>query len=1083
MLHSLLLLHRRFLPHGFALCVLLLAAPTLAHAQGFAVSGTVTDAESGLTLPGVNVVVKGTATGTATDGDGRYALSAPSGRDTLLFTFVGYVLQEVPIAGRSRIDVVMAPDVRLLEDVVVVGYGTQQRALVTGSIGSITAEKLEEIPITSFEGGLQGQIPGVTVQQPTGEPGATPTVRVRGVGSITAGNEPLYVIDGFPMTRDVAIQGGNNQQSAAFQPPPANPLAALNPADIASIEVLKDAASAAIYGSRGSNGVVLITTKKGRADRRPVIRYDSYIGVQRVANEPDLMDARELIAYTQDSRNNNYLQKYDPLNPASANYNPQYDPETNVGRPDDANVLMPESFVDWDGTDTDWLDLVLRSAPMVSSNLSVAGGAGNTTYYLSGGYLNQEGIIERSGFSRYTGRLNVASAPYKWLNVGANLTTAYTSQDRLPANAPYFGSPPGIIYSALVHSPTVKPYNADGTINQRDNQGYLGGGTTSASNPLAIIEAIDETLDSHRSIGTVYGEVELPYNLRFRTTFGADLVDYTRSYYQASTLLFRTNVVGDPRAQATSSRSFNWVLENTLSYDKTFAGEHALSAIVGYTAQKEKLDYRTVLAQNFPDDEVRTVSGGQVTGGTSTREAWSLTSALARLSYSLKERYLFSASIRSDRSSRFGQNNQTGYFPSVSVGWRVAEEPFWSLDAVNEFKLRASFGVTGNFLIPNYGSIALLDQGNYIVDNGVVSGVVPVTLGNEDLTWETTRQFDVGADVALLNDRVYFTAEYYNATTSDLLLNVNVPSALGFTSALTNIGEVRNTGFEFSITSRTIDTRRFSWTTDFNIAANKNEVLALGDNDAPILASGGAGIRHITRVGDAIGSYYGWVVEGIYQTEAEIAAAPRDALAPDAQPGDFRYKDLNGDGVINAADRTVTGNYFPEYTFGLTNTFRYRGLDLSAFVQGVQGNEILNLTSRHLKNGEANFNSYGILRDRWISPDQPGDGNTPRADRQSDLHGNNNRESSYQVEDGSYIRLRTVTLGYTLDGTRLGGTLRGRFQSARVYVTGTNLFTITDYLGFNPEVNNQSQSSLTPGEDYGAYPLATTWTVGLNLTF
>ncbi len=1068
---------------ALALC-LTAALPLVSYAQStHTVTGTVTDIGTGETLPGVNVVVKGTAIGTATDTNGRYQLSAPSGRDTLLFSYVGYLFREVPIEGRTTVNVTLAPNVELLDEVVVVGYGTQQRTLVTGSISSISATKLEEIPITSFEGGLAGQLPGVTVQEPSGEPGATPTVRVRGVGSVTAGNEPLYVIDGFPATRNVSIQGDLAGQRGAFQPPPANPLATINPADIESIEVLKDASSAAIYGSRGSNGVVLITTKKGRANQRPTIRYDSYVGIQQAANRPDLMNAQELISYTQDARNNNYLQRYNPLDPASPNFNPQYNPATNAGRPNDGNVLIPESFVTWDGTDTDWLDVILRTAPMVSSNLSIGGGGGNTTFYLSGGYLNQEGIIRRSGFSRYTGRVNLASALYPWLRVGTNLSTALTQQNRLPASSPYFATPPGIVYSALVHSPTVNPYNEDGTPNQRNNQGYLGGGTTSASNPIAIIDAIDETLDNHRTIGSAFGEVDLWNGFRYKLLFGADLSDYTRSYYQASTLLFRTATVGEPRAQASSSRSFNWVVENTLSYDATFAREHTLSAIVGYTAQKEQFDYREVIAQNFPDDEVRTVSGGQVTGGTSVREAWSLASFLSRANYSFRDRYLLTATVRSDRSSRFGRQNQTGVFPSVSVGWRVAEEPFFRIDAINELKLRASYGVTGNFLIPNYGSIALLDQGNYIIDGNVVSGVVPVTLGNADLTWETTRQANFGVDMALWRDRMYFTAEYYHSLTSDLLLNVNVPAALGFTSALTNIGEVRNTGFEFSLTSRNLVSKRFEWTTDFNIASNQNEVLALGPDDAPILAVGGAGLRHITRVGDPIGSYYGWVVEGIYQSEAEIAASPRDTQAPAPKPGDFKFKDINGDGIINAADRTVTGNYFPDYTFGITNTVRYRGFDVNVFVQGVQGNEVLNLTARHLNNGEANFNSYAVYNNRWISPDEPGDGKTPRADRQSALHGNNHRESSYQVEDGSYIRLRNVTLGYTLNGTRLGGALGGRFQMARMYVTGSNLFTSTDYLGFNPEVNNQSQSSLTPGEDYGAYPLASTWTVGLNLTF
>ena len=567
--------------------------------------------------------------------------------------------------------------------------------------------------------------------------------------------------------------------------------------------------------------------------------------------------------------------------------------------------------------------------------------------------------------------------------------------------------------------------------------------------------------------------------------FGADLIDYSRSFYRGNSLLYRNQTSGDPYGQASSSNSLNWLLENTLSYDTAFDGGHELSAVVGYTAQKETVEMREVLAQNFSDDEVTTVNGGQVTGGFSLREAWSLASALGRVNYSYLERYLLTLTLRTDRSSRFGADNQTGVFPSASVGWRVSEEPFMDdLGWINNLKLRASYGSTGNFLIPNYGAISLLNQNNYVFGGNLVNGVAPSTIGNEGLSWERTNMLDIGLDAAFLEDRIYFTVDYYNAITKDLLLFVNVPSALGFSTALTNIGEVLNRGVEFSLTSRNL-VGRFSWSTDYTIYGyrgsvhNYNEVLQLGPSGDPILSSGGAGLRHITRVGDPIGSYYGYVVEGVYQSEDEIANAPVDELAPDPAPGDFRFKDVNGDGVIDPDDRTVTGNYMPDYTFGITNRFGYRGLGLSVFVQGVQGSEVLNLTSRHMKNGEANFNSYAIFNERWRSPSEPGSGMVPRADRQSGIHGNNNRPSSFQVEDGSYIRLRNVRLSYDLPRTVLGS----RVQMAQLYFSANNLYTWTDYLGFNPEVNNQSLSNTTPGEDYGAYPLARTYTLGINLSF
>ena len=1046
------------------------------------ITGTVTNSETGEVLPGVNVLAENTTVGTATDADGNYSIDVPEEAETLVFSFIGFVTKRVPIDGRTTIDVNLNPDVAAMEEVVVVGYGTQQRGDVTGAVSSIEVEELQDIPVASFEEAMQGKLPGVQIQESSGAPGASPKVQIRGTGSITAGNDPLYVIDGLPISRNEDLQGALFRRRASFQPPSANPLATINPLDIQSIEVLKDASSAAIYGSRGSNGVVLVTTKKGRRQGGPAVQFNSYIGQQRAAHLPDLMNASEIIEYTQDARNNNYLQKYDPLNPDSPSYNPDYDPETNAGRPeDDAFVLIPEKYVNYDGeTDTDWLDLVLSPAPVASSNLAVSGGGEDIGYYISGGYFNQQGTIEGSGYQRYTLRANVEADPYERVQVGANVNASLSRQDRLPAGSPYFARPPGIIYSAMVHSPVIEPYNEDGTPNQLDGQSYLGGGTTSASNPLAIMNAINEDLDNHRTFGNVYAEYEFLDGLTARTSFGADLIDYTRSFYRGNSLLYRTAREGEAYAQSSSSRSLNWTSETTLNYSGSFGDEHEMTATAGFTAQREQVDINSIIAQNFPDDDVQTINAGQVTDGTSRTEEWSLLSYLARANYAYLGRYLLTATIRADQSSRFGEGNRTGVFPSVSMGWAVHEEPFMDdVDAITFLKPRLSYGVTGNFLIPNYASFSLLRKENYNFGGEVKTATVPATLGDKQLTWETTRQVNAGLDIGLFSDRLFLSSDFYYSRTSDLLLNVTLPSAVGYESVLTNIGEISNQGLELALSTRNIEGEDFTWTTELNFATNRNEVLELGRSGDPILSVGGAGIRHITRVGSEIGSYYGYVVEGIYQSEEEIEKAPEDELAPDPQPGDFRFKDVNGDGVITADDRTVTGSYHPDFTYGMTNTLNFRGFDLRVFLQGVQGREILNLTARHLKNGEANFNAYGVLDERWRSPENPGNGEVPRADRQTGIHGNNNRPSSYQVEDGSYLRLRNVTLGYELPSSLLDGVL----QRARVYVAGKNLLTLTGYRGFNPEVNNQQGSSLTPGEDYGAYPLSRTYTFGVNLAF
>jgi TonB-linked SusC/RagA family outer membrane protein len=468
-----------------------------------------------------------------------------------------------------------------------------------------------------------------------------------------------------------------------------------------------------------------------------------------------------------------------------------------------------------------------------------------------------------------------------------------------------------------------------------------------------------------------------------------------------------------------------------------------------------------------------------VFAGTSVKEEWSLLSALFRLNYTYKDKYLFTGTIRSDKSSRFGANNRTGYFPSFSLGWRASEEDFLSsIESISELKIRASWGQTGNFEIPNFGAIGLLSPDNYNFNGNEVNGLIQSTIPNPELTWEKSTQTDIGIELGMFKNRLFLLADYYSTSTEDLLLNVSISSVSGFNTALQNLGEVRNRGFELALRSRNF-VGDFTWDTDINFSTNDNEVISLNEKNEPIFSAGGAGVRHVTRVGDAIGSYYGYVVEGIYQSDAEIASAPFDTQAPDPSPGDFRFKDVNGDGQITPADRTVTGSYFPDITWGVTNRFGYKGIDLSILVQGVEGNEILNLTSRHLKNGEANFNSYAVFNNRWRSATDPGNGAIPRADRQTGNHGNNNRPSSFQVEDGSYIRLRNVTLGYTLPSKNILGT---SIDKLRFYVTGTNLFTDTDYLGYNPEVSNIT-GSLTPGEDYGAFPLNKTISLGLNLNF
>ncbi len=1046
------------------------------------VTGVVTDGSNGEVLPGVTIKVKGSTITSSTDENGKFSIKFPD-KSILVFSYISFISKEIAVEGSRTLNVILMPDQQKLNEIVVVGigYGTQQKRNLTGSIASISANSIKDIPVMSFENAIQGQIAGVQVQEPSGEPGAATTIRVRGIGSISAGNEPLYVVDGFPVSKNVesATQGDVSKRTVAFKPAPSNPLGTISPGDIQSVEVLKDAAAAAIYGSRGSNGVIIITTKKGRRDGTSSINFDSYYGIQTLANKVDLMNSVELADYVLDAKNNAYLQDF----PNASRNDPN---SVRYTRSTNTSYYLPADFINPTGVDTDWQDVLFKEASIQSYNLSLSGGNEKLGYYLSGNYYNQGGIIDKTGFKRYSFRVNIESNPVKNLKVGANLNPSFTDQAKGSTSAPYFADPPGAVYTALVTSPTVRPYLPNGTINQTNNQSHLntengtGANMTASSNPLAVVQYIHDDLAQFRSFANAYAEYSILDGLKYKMMIGTDVNQYNRKYYREKAFLDRAATVGVPYGQSNSSLETNWLFENTLSYNKVF-GKHSLSAVAGYTAQKDRIRNNQVQAENYPDDLVQTVSGGQVTGGNATEEEWSLVSYLARANYSFMDRYLLTLTMRSDRASRFGEGNKVGYFPSVSAGWRISDEQFMkSLTFVNDLKLRASWGKTGNFLIPNYASIGLLNPYNYVFGNVVTNGIAPTTPSNPNLTWEKNTQTDIGLDMSLFKNRVSASFDVYRKLTSDLLLNVQVPAAIGYgnSNPLQNIGEVENKGFEVSLNTQNI-VGNFTWSSDFNYSANRNTVLKLGASGDPILSSGGAGIRHITRIGDPIGSYFGYVVDGIYQNQQEIDKAPKDKIAPKQSPGDFRFKDVNGDGVIDAGDRTVIGNYQPKYTFGITNRFTFKNMELSFLIQGVEGAKVLNLTRRHLGNGEANTNSYAFENNRWRSPEQPGDGKTPRADRLGDLHGFNNRPSSYQVEDASYLRLRNVTFAYTIP-EKIAGKY---FSSIRIYTSGTNLFTKTDYVGYNPEVNNQSTVSGVQGEDYGAYPLSRNFTFGINASF
>ncbi|MDQ0106265.1 TonB-linked SusC/RagA family outer membrane protein [Chitinophaga terrae (ex Kim and Jung 2007)] len=1059
----------------------------LAQEKRSTVTGSVTN-ERNEPVPGVSVVAKSNVTGATigaqTAANGIYVLNGlqPGVTYRLLFSAVGFEpVESVPLAlaeGAARtLNITLKEATSVLNQVVVVGYGTQRRKEITGAVVSVKAADLKDQPVTGLQQAIAGKVAGVQVLQNSGAPGGSISVRIRGLNSISAGTDPLYVVDGVPLSNDLKGLTGatdmvNITGQASFQKSP-EPLSTLNPDDIASIDILKDASASAIYGSRASNGVVMISTKQGKTAGPPSFSYSMYAGFQQVSKKIKLMDAYQWSKYTYDAKNNAYL---------DAKPNASID-DDNATRANSSYQLPPEILPYLKGeqglVNTDWQDALFRNAPVQNHTLSASGGNEKFQYYISGNYLDQRGLIINSGYKRYGARINLTANLTDRLKVGVNLNPTVAHYDLVNSEGPWTFD--GVLSNALKASPVYPVYNADGSLaTNRQNiwaYGYSGG-----ENPVALATQIDDKLDHLRNLGSAYAEYTIIKGLKFKTFFGTDINQFNRNFFRPSVLgtykPIQQGAPTVPKGAAQSALSINWLWENTLNYNFT-ANKHRFDVLAGYTSQKNVTRANETYGTGFPNDAVHTLNAATVTSGTSTESQWSLISYLARVNYNFDDRYFIAASIRSDGSSRFGPNNKWGYFPAASAGWLISNEHFFKVPVISELKARVSYGASGNFQIANYASYDLLSSNGYVLGPGtgnVVNGAGLSQPANPDLTWEKTLQLNAGIDLGLFENRIYLNADYYRATTSDLLLNVPVPYSSGFATALKNIGKVRNSGVEFGLNTRNF-TGPFVWNTSFNISANKNEVLQLGANNAPIISDGGNGTisqLYITKVGAPIGSYYGYLNGGVFKNQAEIDAYPHYASA---KPGDRRFIDYNNDKKIDANDRTTIGSYFPKYIWGMTNDFKYKGFDLSIALQASHGNQIMNLQRRFIYNSEGNANQMIEELGYWKSPSDPGDGNSMRANRVTT--GNSTQPSSFFVEDGSYVRLRNVTLGYTFDKQLF----HNKIQGLRVYVSGQNVATWTHYTGYNPEVNARPDSPLSQGEDYGTYPLPRTFIAGINLSF
>ena len=982
-----------------------------------AVSGKVVTA-TGEPLPGVTVVVKNTNIGTTTGPDGSFQLAVPQTPAVLVFSFIGYTAKEVPVKDQKPIEVILLDDAKALEEVVVVGYGAQKRSDVTGAVSSISQTALKQ-PLSSVDQALKGAAPGVQVTQTSGQPGGGVSVRIRGGSSIQGGNEPLYVIDGYPIYNSTATAGTLSGNAV-------NPLASINPADIESIDILKDASATAIYGSRGANGVVIVTTKKGKAGKNNV-SYEASFGTQTLQKKIALLDASEFAALR---------------NEALYDANPTKGP----------NQYLSATQIEQLGAGTDWQEAAFRSAPTQNHQLTVSGGDAKTRYLVAGNYFNQDGIIKNTNFSRLGIRANVDVNPFEKLKVSASLTASKADAQVAPA---------GIINSLLLMPPTATIYESDGSYTLRNPFENV------FANPIATLNEQLNEATTNRLLGTVFAEYTFLNNLRLKVLFGTDINNITEKSYIPSTIYEGSLTKGT--AGRGSLNSYSWLNENTLTYNKTL-GNHNLDLLGGFTQQEFNRENFRAEAQNFVVDDLTynaIGNGSTLVKPNSDATQWVLHSVLGRVNYNFKNKYYFTSSFRADGVSRFGEGNKWGYFPSAAVSWKLSNEEFFrSIEQyVSDLKIRASFGTTGNLEIGEYQSLATLGSYTYIMGDKIITGFAPNRIANDKLSWETTHQYDAGIDFGLLDNRFQISVDAYYKKTKDLLLNVEIPWTSGYASSLQNFGSVQNKGYELGINTRNL-TGTFTWNTDLNLSINRNKVLTIG-NGASSYISG----NYIIQVGQPLGSYYGTVTAGILQTGEEATAGKFTGSAV-PEPGDRLYKDVNNDGTFTtAADRDIIGNAQPDFIYGITNNFSWQGFDLSVFLQGSYGNQILNANRQNLELFTGQQNAAASALDRW-TPTNPST-NIPRAKLDPAPV-----FSDRFIEDGSFVRLKNITLGYTLPTSLIS---RAHLANATVYVSGQNIFTWTKYTGFDPEVT--SGSNLSPGTDAGIYPISRSLNAGFRLTF
>ncbi|HEV7351082.1 TonB-dependent receptor [Telluribacter sp.] len=1010
-----------------------LNAPGISAAVERNVTGTVRD-EAGASLPGVSVVLKGTQRGTTTDADGKFSLAVPDNGATLIFSFVGYAPQEVPVGNQSVLDIRMQSDERALEELVVVGYGTQKKSDLTGSVSSLRDKDFNPGANASVDQMMLGRSAGVQINQTSSEPGGGVSIRIRGANSLNAGSEPLYVIDGLPIDNGSLLSASSGGAGTGTNNNPRNPLNSINPNDIASIEILKDASATAIYGSRGANGVILITTKKGNKGKIGV-NYDFNTGIQTVPNKLDVLNTSQYIQFMND-----------------------------LAKDEGKAPVFTAADIAQIGAGTDWQDQVYQKAPLNSHNISVSGGDDKTTFFSSLNYFNQEGVVKRSGIKKYIARVNLERKLGERAVIGVNINTSLV-KDANSIDGVNNNENAGPINSALLYDPTEPIFAGDGRFSQSKN--------LTINNPVSLIEGLSSTNATNRTMGSIFVKYTILPGLDAKLNFGSDRQTSRRDLFNSTKTLNGLSAKGIANI-ATLERS-NVLMEYTMNYNRQLNEKSTLNLLGGVTYQYFNNRSFSGIIRGFPSDALSTNNLGL--GDTnldnlfSGQEDNSILSYLSRVNYTLNDKYLFTASLRADGSSRFGANNKFGYFPSVALGWRLSEEGFLP-SFFYDLKLRASWGLTGNQEINNYASLTTYTTGATAVFNNAVNvGTRPSRIANPDLKWESTEQTNIGIDASILQGRISATVDYFIKNTRDMLIDLPLPRATGFNSILSNVGKMQNKGVEVMLTSTNVKKGQFSWSTTLNFAAIRNKITDLGDVTNIITGSiESIGPTSIVTVGYPAFSYYGYEVTGLFQQGDNIAGSAQ----PGSKPGYPIFRDVNGDNKITPLDQQIIGNPFPDFTFGISNNVTYKRFQLDFFFQGQQGADMLNinvLESMYPNNARRNRITEQVL-DRW-TPQNP----TAKwpSGVQPTAYGAG-KVTTLALQDASYIRLRNLSVGYNLPVEKL------KFiQSARVYVVGQNLATFTNYIGFDPEANAFGRSNVRV--DYNGYPLARTWMLGVNVGF